>query len=393
MKYPVVSIKKGKQRSTDRFHPWIFSGAIASVEGNPDDGDIVSVKNDAGGLIGTGFYHHGSIAVRILAFEELEVNARFWETKIAAAWKLRQNIGLADADHTTIFRLVHAEGDLVPGLIVDVYGQVAVIQAHHQGIFKFRQVIADAILKVSDGRILSVFDKSSETLPLKSTETNGHLAGVSQLSENSTLENGLSFNIDWVSGQKTGFFIDQRENRKLLATYSKGKKVLNTFCYTGGFSVYALNAGAELVHSVDSSQSAIEGCNINVELLGAGNRHESFRADAIQFLKELPVDYDVIVLDPPAFAKHVKAKHQAIQAYKRLNAHAIRQIKPGGVLFTFSCSQVVDKYLFNNTVLAAAIECRRSVRILHQLHQPADHPVNIFHPESEYLKGLVLQID
>lgn len=393
MKIPEVVIKKGKQRSIDRFHPWVFSGAIQHIVGDPADGDVVEITDHQGKIRGTGFFSNGSIAVRLVSFDETEINEAFWYERISAAWALRKQIGLAVNPETDIFRLIHAEGDHLPGLIADVYGKVAVLQAHHAGIHRFRNEIAKAIVDTSEGRITSVYYKSSDTLPKNIDAGNGFILG-DQETKSLARENNHSFEIDWQGGQKTGFFIDQRENRQLLATYSSGKKVLNTFCYTGGFSVYALVGGATLVHSVDSSQQALEGCLRNVEL--AKNKsgiHEAIKADAVQYVKELPDDYDIIVLDPPAFAKHLKAKHRAVQAYKRLNAHAIRQIKPGGIIFTFSCSQVVDKVLFSNTVLAAAIECGRSVRILHQLHQPADHPVNIFHPESEYLKGLVLQID
>jgi 23S rRNA (cytosine1962-C5)-methyltransferase len=393
MKEPGIVLKKGKERSLERFHPWIFSGAIGQILGNPAEGDVLEVYNQSGDCLGTGFYGTGSIAVRLIGFESIEVDSAFWEKKIAKARALRQSVGLVNNPHTNIYRLIHAEGDELPGLIVDVYGSTAVFQAHHAGIHNNRNEIAKAIRKVLGDEIRAVYDKSSHTLPRNSSAEDGWLAGTPD-EITTAQENGHSFEVDVEHGQKTGFFIDQRENRKLLGSMSLGKKVLNTFCYTGGFSVYALAGGASLVHSVDSSQQALDGCNRNVELLGgAANLHESFKADAVQFVKELPQDYDIIVLDPPAFAKHQKARHQAVQAYKRLNAHAIRQIKPGGIIFTFSCSQVVDTTLFNRTVSAAAISCGRSVRILHQLHQPADHPVNIFHPESEYLKGLVIQVD
>lgn len=393
MKFSEVVIKKGKQRSIERFHPWVFSGAVQHIVGEPKEGDLVRVVDFQSNCLGTGIYGGGSITVRLLSFDETNVDSTFWKERIEKAWSLRQNLGLTDSHHTTIFRLVHAEGDSLPGLIVDVYGKVAVLQAHHVGMYHYREAIAKAIIEASAGRIESVFDKSSDTLPKSMGAENGFLAGNSAF-DKVALENDHSFSIDWAEGQKTGFFIDQRDNRQLLQSMSKGRKVLNTFCYTGGFSVYALAGGASLVHSVDSSQRAIDGCNENVALLkNFTGSHQAIAADALQFIKEIDEDYDLIVLDPPAFAKSPKARHRAVQAYKRLNEQAIRQIKPGGIIFTFSCSQVVDKSLFNNTILAAAISCGRSVRVLHQLHQPADHPVNIFHPESEYLKGLVLQID
>ncbi len=393
MKISEVVIKRGKERSIERFHPWIFSGAIQHIVGKPEDGDVVRVVDHRNNSMGTGFFSNGSIAVRLISFEEIEVDHEFWKERIARAWLLRKGLGLVNHQKTNIFRLIHAEGDLLPGLIADVYETVVVLQAHHAGIHRHRKEIATAILETSEGRIESVYYKSSDTLPKHMEVQNEFILGIKH-EATIAKENDHAFRIDWEGGQKTGFFIDQRENRQLLAHYSKGKKVLNTFCYTGGFSVYALAGGATLVHSVDSSQQALDGCIENVELIkNKKGTHEAIKADAVQYIKELPQDYDIIVLDPPAFAKHLKAKHRAVQAYKRLNAHAIRQIKPGGIIFTFSCSQVVDKNLFNNTVHSAAIECGRSVRILHQLHQPADHPVNIFHPESEYLKGLVLQID
>lgn len=388
-----IVLKSGKQRSLERFHPWIFSGAIQKIRGDVQDGDIVKVLDQNGIIRGTGFYGTGSIAVRLVSFDDIAIGPEFWQRRITNSWRLREEIGIAQSESTNIFRLIHAEGDSLPGLIVDVYGDVAVMQAHHLGIYRQRQEIAEAIISASNGRIQSVFDKSQDTLPKNAGAINGLLAG-SESQKVPLLENGHRFEIDWNGGQKTGFFIDQREHRQLLGEMSRGKKVLNTFCYTGGFSVYALAAGAALVHSVDSSQHALDGCSKNVALMDKHDgEHQAIKADAVQYVKDLPDDYDIIVLDPPAFAKHIKARHKAVQAYKRLNAHAIRQIKPGGIIFTFSCSQVVDTSLFNSTILAAAIECKRSVKILHQLHQPADHPVNIFHPESEYLKGLVIKVD
>lgn len=393
MKVSQIILKKGKDRSLQRFHPWVFSGAIARIEGSPAEGDLVEVYDVRGECRGTGFYGTGSIAVRLLGFTSIRPDEEFWKNRLAKAFELRKTIGLAGQSQTTIYRLVHAEGDELPGLIIDLYGETAVLQAHHLGMHQHKELIAKTLIELPGSPVKAVYDKSSHTLPRHTEVEEGWILGEPP-KQTAALEYGHAFEVDVERGQKTGFFIDQRENRKLLGSMSTGKKVLNTFCYTGGFSVYALAGGASLVHSVDSSEQALDGCNRNVELLGgAANLHESFKADAVQFVKELPQDYDIIVLDPPAFAKNQKARHRAVQAYKRLNAHAIRQIKPGGIIFTFSCSQVVDKTLFNHTVSAAAIECGRSVRILHQLHQPADHPVNIYHPESEYLKGLVIQVD
>lgn len=393
MKIPQIILKKGKDRSLQRFHPWVFSGAIDRIDNNLEEGDLVEVIDSQNQCRGTGFFGTGTIAVRLLGFSSLRPNEEFWKNRITRAFNLRKTIGLADQAQTNIYRLIHAEGDELPGLIVDVYGAIAVFQAHHLGMHRYRDIIAKTLIELPGRPIRAVYDKSSHTLPRHIDVQEGWILG-DQVNAPIAKEYGHTFEVDFEHGQKTGFFIDQRENRKLLGSMSMGKKVLNTFCYTGGFSVYALAAGASLVHSVDSSQQALEGCSRNVELLGAAaNLHESIKADAVQFIKDLPQDYDIIVLDPPAFAKHLKARHRAVQAYKRLNAHAIRQIKPGGVIFTFSCSQVVDKALFNHTISAAAIECGRPVRILHQLHQPADHPVNIYHPESEYLKGLVIQVD
>ena len=393
MNNPTVELKKGKMRSIQRRHPWIFSGAISGTSQKLSDGDVVHVKDHAGKIVGTGFYGSGSIAVRLVSFEETPINESFWFDRIRKAWGLRHQIGLTNSEQTNIFRLVHAEGDGLPGLIVDIYGDTAILQAHNYGVYRNRETIARAIQAAAPERVNSVFDKSQDTLSKTGDQSDGFILGE-PAKFHPLKEGGHTFQIDWEGGQKTGFFLDQRENRKLLGQMSAGKKVLNAFCYTGGFSVYALSGGASLVHSVDSSASALELCERNVQAMEdvAGN-HQLIQADALQFTKELPEDYDIIILDPPAFAKHIKARHRAVQAYKRLNEQAIKQIKPGGMLMTFSCSRVVDKQLFNNTVMAAAINCRRSVRILHQLHQPADHPIDIYHPESEYLKGLVLQID
>lgn len=394
MSRPGVILGKNKDRSLLRKHPWVFSGAISEFIGTPEDGEVVNVYNHQKNLIATGMYGTGSIAVRVLEFGLLNPDHSFWTNRIQNALNVRKTFGLTGQENHNIFRLVHGEGDLLPGLIIDIYNDVAVVQAHHTGIHKFRNEITAALQSVMGDDLRAVYYKSSETLHGVNDHSDGYLFGESPGLPYKVAEYGRHFLVNWETGQKTGFFIDQRENRKLLASMSEGKKVLNTFSYSGGFSVYALHGGAALVHSVDSSVQALELCEQNVALLKEdSDRHRVVKADAIQFIKSLEEDYDIIVLDPPAFAKNHKAKHRAIQAYKRLNYHAISQIKPGGIIFTFSCSQAVDKVMFAGSVMAAAIESGRSVRILHQLHQPADHPVNIFHPESEYLKGLVIQVD
>lgn len=388
MKEATVTLKPGKEKPVLRFHPWVFSGAIASLSGQVEEGDLVTVCDSAGRFLGRGHAQQGSISVRILSFEDVQVDESFWNQKMALAFEHRRIMGFPN-QNTNCFRLVHGEGDGLPGLIVDVYGHVAVVQCHSVGMYLSRQQIADAILNNSGGIIEAVFDKSAESLG--ESEGNGFLIGQSGPAE--VLENGKHFKIDFEQGQKTGFFIDQRDNRELLAHYSAGKKVLNTFCYTGGFSVYALKAGASLVHSVDSSKKAIEMAVVNAELnSGFAGVHEAFTADVPEWLKTCEEKYDVIILDPPAFAKHQDARHRAVQAYKRLNLAALKAINNGGILFTFSCSQVVDRDLFKNTITAASIESGRKISVLHQLTQPADHPVSIYHPEGEYLKGLVLLV-
>jgi 23S rRNA (cytosine1962-C5)-methyltransferase len=391
MSYPLLTIAKGKEHSIQRKHPWVFSGALASDTSELQDGDLVCLTTKKQQILGIGHYQHATIAVRMLCFDYETIDQAFYERRLANAYQLRLRIGLLHANNN-IFRLCHGEGDQLPGLIIDFYNGVAVIQCHSYGMYRQVALIAAALQAVIGKDLKAIYHKSSDTLPKREEITDGYLFGevaVPYLA----LENGVKYNIDWINGQKTGFFIDQRENRALLGKYAKGKKVLNTFCYSGGFSLQALQHGATLVHSLDSSKKAIALTDANVELNAFDERHASIIDDAMDYMKNLAEDYDIIVLDPPAFAKHRDKRHQAIQGYKRLNAHAIRQIKPGGFIFTFSCSQVVDTLLFTNTVIAAAIEAGRSCRILDQLHQPADHPIQAFHPEGAYLKGLVIQID
>jgi len=386
-----VQLYKNKEQSVLRRHPWIFSGAIDLASEDLEDGDVVEVLDAKGKTLATGHFQNATIAVRVLAFDKKEIDAVFFTEKIAAAVELRRKLNLFREDHS-ICRLVHGEGDGLPGLVIDYYNKVAVVQRHSVGMYRSVNLIAEALQKAfSSEELIAVYNKSSETLSNKEHIEDGYLFGDCTV-PHVALENGVKFNIDWIYGQKTGFFIDQRENRALLGKYAQGKSVLNTFCYSGGFSLTALQNGATFVHSLDSSAKAIELTDVNIALNGFKN-HASIVADAMEYLKDLPESYDIIVLDPPAFAKHRDKRHKAIQGYKRLNANAIRQIKPGGILFTFSCSQVIDKFLFTNTVIAAAIEANRNVRILEQLHQPADHPISAFHPEGEYLKGLVLYVE
>ena len=389
-----VLLKRGKEESLLRFHPWIFSGAIASIEGTPDEGDVVDVYTYDGKWIAAGHIQVGSIAVRVLTFTQEPIDKAFWQKKIAIAYKLRSDLGLTNrADHN-IYRLIHGEGDNLPGLVVDVYGRTAVVQAHSVGMHCNRMDIAQAIVDVLGDKILSVYYKSETTLPYKAQADNstgyiigGHLNDV-------PLEYGLKLPVDWINGQKTGLFIDQRENRALLEKYSRGRSVLNMFCYTGGFSLAALRGGAKLVHSVDSSAKATELTVKGVkDNFPDDNRHKAFAEDAFKFLDNMKEKYDLIILDPPAFAKHRDALKRALIGYRRLNEKALEKIEPGGILFTFSCSQVVTKEQFRMAVFTAAAQAGRSVKILYQLHQPADHPINIFHPEGEYLKGLVLSVE
>lgn len=394
---PIIYLKPRKEDSLLRFHPWVFSGAIAYINGTPEEGGLVLVRSAKGDSLGIGHYQIGSIAVRILEFFTEELPAGFWHDRIRAAYAIREAIGLISNDNNT-YRLVHGEGDFLPGLVVDIYDDTAVLQAHSVGMHYMRHELAQAIVDVVPA-VKNVYYKSEGTLPYKaqlkdaSTDMlNGYLIGA----ESACLakENGLVFGIDWLRGQKTGFFVDQRENRMLLQRYARGKNVLNMFCYTGGFSVYALRGGANLVHSVDSSAIAVDLVNQNVlRNFQDTRRHEAFVEDAFRYLEKAGDAYDLIILDPPAFAKHRGAVRNALQGYKRLNAKAFEKIRPGGILFTFSCSQAVDKDMFRLAVFSAAAMSKRKVRILHQLTQPQDHPVNIYHPEGEYLKGLVLWVE
>ncbi len=386
-----VYLKRGKEESLLRFHPWIFSGALHHTDKGIEEGDVVRVVNEKNDFIAMGHYQMGSIAVRVLTFNDVNIDDEFWYSRLNSALQMRLAIGLADREDTNAYRLVHGEGDNLPGLIVDIYGKTAVMQAHSIGMHKSRIAIAENLIKVMGQRIENIYYKSETTLPFMEPE-NGFLYGGSE--ENTALENGLSFYVDWLRGQKTGFFVDQRENRALLEKYAKGKRVLNMFCYTGGFSFYAMRGGAECVHSVDSSEKAIELTRRNVALNFPGDaRHEAFCEDAFKYLEKMDGRYDLIILDPPAFAKHRGALHNALKGYTRLNNKAFEKIAKGGILFTFSCSQVVTKDNFRNAVFTAAAQAHRKVRILHQLHQPADHPINIYHPEGEYLKGLVLYVE
>lgn len=392
--YRNIYLKRGKEESLKRFHPWIFSGAIHHMDEGIEEGETVRVITSGGNFIAVGHWQKGTIAVRVLSFDDIAIDEKFWEGRIASALRMRTSIGIADNPRNNTYRLVHGEGDYLPGLVIDCYGQTAVVQAHSVGMHVCRHQICDALLKVMGERTKNVFYKSETTLPFKAEldHENGFLHGYTD--DNTAVENGLKFHIDWLRGQKTGFFVDQRENRSLLERYSKGRSVLNMFCYTGGFSVYAMRGGAKLVHSVDSSAKAIELTKLNVEMNFPGDsRHEAYCDDAFKFLDSHDDKYDLIVLDPPAFAKHRSALHNALKGYIRLNVKGFERIKHGGILFTFSCSQAVSKENFRNAVFTAAAQANRSVRILHQLHQPADHPINIYHPEGEYLKGLVLYVE
>lgn len=392
--YKNIYLKHGKEESLKRFHPWIFSGAIHHMDDGIAEGDTVRVITADGDCIAVGHYQKGTITIRVLSFQDIVIDKSFWRSRIQSALAMRECIGMANNPDNNTYRLVHGEGDCLPGLVIDCYGTTAVMQAHSVGMHVCREQICKVLVDVMGERIRNVYYKSETTLPFKAAlgQENGFIYGHTD--DNTAVENGLKFHVDWLKGQKTGFFVDQRENRLLLEHYAKGKSVLNMFCYTGGFSVYAMRGGAKIVHSVDSSAKAVELTNLNVAMnFPDDNRHEAFCEDAFKYLDENDKKYDLIVLDPPAFAKHRMALHNALKGYIRLNIKGLKRIKPGGILFTFSCSQAVSKENFRNAVFTAAAQAGRNVRILHQLHQPADHPVNIYHPEGEYLKGLVLYVE
>lgn len=393
MEYKRVFLKKGKEESLKRFHPWVFSGAIAKMDNGVEEGDIVAVYSCSGEFIAMGHFQIGSITVRVLDFAQRDIDADFFFDRLQKAFDLRKSIGLIRPDNNA-FRLVHGEGDFLPGLVVDIYDRTAVVQAHSPGMHFARNIIAEALLRIADGLIKNVYYKSETTLPYKAQldPQNDYIVGGFET--NVAVENGLKFHVDWLKGQKTGFFVDQRDNRSLLEHYANGRSVLNMFCYTGGFSFYAMRGNAKLVHSVDSSAKAIQLTNENVELNFPGDpRHQAFAEDAFKFLNNMDDKYDLIILDPPAFAKHKSALKNALIGYRKLNAKAFEKIRPGGILFTFSCSQAVSKEQFRLAVFSAAAMSGRRVRILHQLTQPSDHPINIYHPEGEYLKGLVLYVE
>lgn len=398
--YKTIILKKGKEDSLQRKHPWVFSGAIYNADETLQEGDVVRILTANGDFIAVGHWQIGSIAVRILSFVDEEINVEFYENRLSTALDVRKSIGLLRSEEqngTTVnntFRLVHGEGDGLPGLVIDFYADTAVMQAHSVGMHCDRLMIAQALKRVMGDELLAVYYKSETTLPYKAdlSQENGFILGTS--TNDIAVENGLKFHIDWLKGQKTGFFVDQRDNRSLLEQYSKGRKVLNMFCYTGGFSVYSMRGGAELVHSVDSSAKAVELVNKNIELnFPNDTRHKAFAVDAFKYLDEMGEKYNLVILDPPAFAKHRDALKQALRGYTKLNARAMEKMPKGSILFTFSCSQAVNKDQFRTAIFAAAMQTGRNIRILHQLHQPADHPINIFHPEGEYLKGLVVYIE
>lgn len=388
MSYPKVILKSGKEKSIQRRHPWVFSGAVYGVSQEINDGEMVEVVDAQNKHLGMGYFSDkGSIVVRLLTFEKEKFSNSFWAEKLLSAWELR--LKLLDLENTNAFRIIHGEGDGIPGLIIDYYDKNWVIQAHSTGIYFQMEKIAEAIKANFSEYCETIYCKSSGTLPNKGKDY--FLFGENE--ETIAKENKILFSVNWVEGQKTGFFLDQRDNRKLLGEFSKGKKVLNTFCYTGGFSVYAINTGAELVTSVDISQKAVDLASKNMELNFPDSNHKAVADDVFNFMKENHQIYDVIILDPPAFAKSIKSKHTATQAYKRLNIAGLKALAPKGILFTFSCSQVIDDVLFYNTVAAAAIETGRNIRVLHKLEQGPDHPTNIYHPEGHYLKGLVLYVE
>ncbi len=389
---PRVVLHPKKERSLLQRHPWVFSGAIRSIDSGVSEGDWVEVVGSDGRFLGAGHFHEGSIKVRLLSFHPTVGEQQFWNERILAAYRLRERLGLTNSKQTTAYRLVHGEGDELPGLIIDIYGDTAVVQCHSWGMYRALDQITEALIGCYGERLTTIFDKSADTLE-RQTEfmvENRFLKG--ERAATTIEENGVRFLVNWVEGQKTGFFLDQRDNRELLRTYSPGRDVLNTFSYTGGFSMYAGLAGARSVVSVDSSKKAIESCNRNAELNGL-QQHASSCSDVFDFLKhQSEQQFDLIVLDPPAFAKHLSSIENAMIGYRNLNTEGFRRIKSGGILFTFSCSQVMDKLLFRKVVFQAALQARRTVRILHQLSQGPDHPINVYHPEGEYLKGLVLYV-
>lgn len=388
-----ITLRHGKEQSAKRLHPWVFSGAIAKMSGTPDEGDLVKVYSADGEFLAIGHYQKSSIAVRILSFNDIAVDQNFWNERIASAYNYRKQLGLVNNSETNCYRLVHGEGDNLSGLVIDYYNGTAVVQCHSVGMFKNLDCIANALQQSMGEQLTAIYNKSESTLPFKAGIENNDGLLWGEIKTENALEYGNSFFIDWIQGQKTGFFIDQRENRKLVEHYAKGKSVLNTFCYTGGFSVYALRGGAKKVVSVDCSARAIELTDKTVAMNFPDAEHTSVVSDTFKYLDNNKDEFDLIILDPPAFAKHGKVLNNALQGYKRLNMKAIEQIKKGGILFTFSCSQAVSKEEFRKSVFAAAANTKRNVRILHQLTQPADHPISIYHPEGEYLKGLVLQIE
>lgn len=388
-----IVLKSGKDQSLRRYHPWVFSGAIKKIYGDPAEGDLVNVYDNKDELLATGHYQVGSISVRILSFSDIDTDEKFWYERINTAYNLRKQVGLTDSAINNTYRLINAEGDNLPGLIIDYYNGNAVIQIHSIGIYRSLEYIVEALKKIYGSELISIYDKSESTMPFKAKIDVKNQLLFGTISNTIATENNLKFKVNWADGQKTGFFIDQRDNRQLLEKFSDGRKVLNTFCYTGGFSVYALRGGAEFVHSVDSSAKAIDLVNENIALNFPGANHEAFATDAFNYLEGIKDKYDLIILDPPAFAKHQNVLSNALQGYKRLNQKAFEQIRPNGIVFTFSCSQVVSRENFRKSVFAAAANSGRKVRILYQLSQPVDHPVSIYHPEGEYLKGLVLHVE
>jgi 23S rRNA (cytosine1962-C5)-methyltransferase len=391
--YPKIILKKGKERSLQNFHPWLFSGAVEKQDKELTEGCIAEIFSNDNKYLATAHFHHGSIVARVLSFEKCEIDQQFFNQKIQKAFEVRKQLQLTNSNDTTVYRLINAEGDGLPGLIIDIYNDTAVIQTHTAGMFQSKDFIKNSLLNIFELHLKAVFDKSANSMEKHSNieSKDSYLFGGKE--NNVVVENGIKFSVDWELGQKTGFFIDQRENRKLLTSYSKNKKVLNTFAYSGGFSLYALQAGATLVHSVDSSKKAMEWANQNVDLNFTNAPHEYFALDTFDFLKRGDEHYDLIILDPPSFAKHLSAVDKATIGYRNLNYEAIKRINKNGILFTFSCSQAIDKNLFRKIVFMAAAQAKRNVRILHQLSQAPDHPINIYHPEGEYLKGLVLYID